>query len=248
MKRRIPVMIAACVLITAALLAGCGEEDSAASQPTVTENTQQETPTEKDTQPTEVPTEETTQPTEAPTEDAAQPTEVPTEETTQPTEAPTEDAAQPTEVPTEETTQPTEAPTEEATQPTEAPTEETTQPQQLEPTPVDEQTCEVETIYGSLYFRTDWSEYMQIQQLQQDDTLKVSFLARVNEKDYPLFDLLIHKDQGEAPFVLTDSQGNPHGVDVRVEQQLEHEELDENGQRILYAMQEEINFVLENLK
>lgn len=109
--------------------------------------------------------------------------------------------------------------------------------------------CTVETPCGELHFQARWSDYMQIRQEQEGDTHRVFFMARLNEKDYPLFDLAIGPAADETDtMVLTDEQGIRHRVDVNMEESMEYAELDSNGQEILYSMQEQINFIIENMK
>ena len=258
MPRKNIAALAACLLLGTALLAGCGEEEPV---PTTTGG---ETTgvTQEQTSPTESRSTEPAQ-TESGQTGSAEPeaTEPTAPEQTEPTEpAATEpEQTEPTEpAATEpEQTEPTEpAATEpEQTEPTEpAATEpEQTEPAQTTPTAPPQTTplqdvCSVETVYGELHFQVQWSPYMQIRQEQEGDRVRVYFLARLNEKDYPLFDLTISADPGsEGQLQLTDFAGGKHGVEVNMEETLEHEELDAAGQELLYSMQEQVNFIIENL-
>ena len=148
----------------------------------------------------------------------------------------------------EETEVSTTTVTTEATQPTTAAPEEQSSEATQPEMPLDE-VCTVETPYGELHFQAQYSPYMKIRQEQEGDVLKVFFLAELNGKEYPLFDLTISDKTGEDDqLLLTDDMGVQRSVDVYMADNLEHEELDSSGQQILYSMQEQINFILQNMK
>lgn len=106
----------------------------------------------------------------------------------------------------------------------------------------------VTTPYGTLYYHEQWRTYMQTHQQMEGDTLTVSFLAKINEVEYPLFQVIIGHPDAEPMAQLTDEQGIKRNVYVTVEEYPEYAQLDEGNQRLLYAMQEEVNFVFENIK
>lgn len=114
--------------------------------------------------------------------------------------------------------------------------------------PVDPNVVVVSTACGNLYYQEQWSEYMKTEQTQEGETLTVTFLAEFNGIGYPLFSIVIGTGEGEPMAQLTDANGAMRDVFVIVEELEEHPELTEDEQNCLYAMQEEINYVVENIK
>lgn len=151
------------------------------------------------------------------------------------TEAPTES----TEV-TEVTEEPTEAPTKPAEAPTEAPTEVPTEP--------DDGRVRVHTKYGKLYYQDQWADFMRTVQTEEGKNLVVSFVAEFDGVKYPLFHLTIGEYDGDPIGQLTDAQGVKRNVFVTMEEIGELSQLTEGEQNRLFAMQEEINFIIENLE
>jgi len=153
----------------------------------------------------------------------------------------TETASTP-EVQEEETTQSDETPKTEAL-PEEVP-EDTQQTQE----PVDPNVIVVSTAYGNLFYQEQWSEYMKTEQTQDGETLTVTFLAEFNGIGYPLFSIVIGSDEEEPMAQITDANGTVRNAYVLVEELEEHPELTEDEKNCLYAMQEEINYVVEHMK
>ena len=105
----------------------------------------------------------------------------------------------------------------------------------------------VKTVYGTLYYQEQWAEYMKVEQVEDDGCLRVSFLATINGIDYPLFQIYIGEADGSLVGQLTDNEGTQHNVYVCMEEVIEHSELSEAEQNRLYAMQEDINYIIDNL-
>ncbi len=114
--------------------------------------------------------------------------------------------------------------------------------------PVDDDVIAVETPYGNLYYQEQWSEYMYTEQTMENDTLTVHFQAQIADVRYPLFRVTIGYAPGDPIAQITDSEGGKHDVFAEVEEQLEHPELSDTDQRLLYAMQEDINFIFEHIQ
>ena len=108
-------------------------------------------------------------------------------------------------------------------------------------------TVTVHTEYGDLYFQEQWSEYMKTEQAMDGDVLAVSFMAEFNGQRYSLFEIIIGSGEEDPAAWITDEAGVQRDVSVVFEEVLEHEELSQEEQNRLYAMQEDINFVIENL-
>lgn len=280
MKRKIIVATAASLLLSAALLSGCGEETpdtSGTTQPAFAAQEQNKDSVSSQTEPGEVPATAPAQTTPGesmligPPETAPADPVAPGATQSSPGQegpAQTAPALPPQTVPDQsgeitpaEPSQPGQVspsvppqstPQEFPSDPVEPIPGEPGEIPPVEPQPpVDtpdlKDICTVETIYGELHFQALWSDYMQIEQKQEGDVVQVFFLARLNEQDYPLFDLTISPTASEGQLVLTDTLGAKHGVDVNMEASMEYENLDSNGQEILYSMQEQVNFIIENL-
>lgn len=127
-------------------------------------------------------------------------------------------------------------------------TYQTEQTEQTQQTQLDPNMVVVSTPYGDLYYQEQWEGYMKTEQVIEGSSVKVCFTAQVGDGNYPLFEVTIGEGEGDAVGQLTDSDGKKRNVYVSVEESIEHAELTDEQQRRLYAMQEDINFVIENLK
>lgn len=108
--------------------------------------------------------------------------------------------------------------------------------------------CTVSTPYGDLYYQEQWSEFMRPEVEQRQEAVEVTFRAEVNGKLYRLFAVTIGEGEGDPVCQLTDGQGTRRNVYVEMEEFLDVSGLDEGNEKMLYAMQEDINFVIENIK
>lgn len=112
----------------------------------------------------------------------------------------------------------------------------------------DTNTVTVHTEYGDMYFQEQWAEFMKTEQVMEDEVLTVSFMAEFNGQRYLLFKISVGAGEGDPVTQITDADGVQRDVFVVFEELLEYDELAQDEQNCLYAMQEEINFVVENLK
>lgn len=119
-----------------------------------------------------------------------------------------------------------------------------------ESTPPEEETedltklSEIDTDFGTLYIP---QKYEQLLKTDVDsDTVK--FSTEQEGKTYTLFDLSIDEEVGQLVGTLTDEQGNSHDVYVTVYDLGDISEMAQDKQDQLYAMQETVNVVVENLK
>lgn len=134
-----------------------------------------------------------------------------------------------------------------------APTVAQTEPpmEQTEPTAAQTESdpyVTVGTPYGDLYYQSMWSDCMKTEQTRNGDALEVSFSTQINGKAYLLFVVVIGPGDGTPAGELTDAEGTKREVSVRFEELAESPELTEGERNRLYAMQEEINYVIDNLK
>ena len=103
---------------------------------------------------------------------------------------------------------------------------------------------EINTGCGTLYIP---QKYEQLLKAEVDsDTIK--FITEQDGKTYTLFDLRIGKEVGQLAGTLTDKRGTSRDVYVTVYDLGDISELAQDKQDQLYAMQEAVNVVVENLK
>ena len=107
---------------------------------------------------------------------------------------------------------------------------------------------EIKTKYGMLHYPDQWREFAKIEQSEEGDVVSVSFTAVINENEYPLFTVNIGGGDGSEVGKLTDAEGKERIVYINASEIKEEEALDANEQNRLYAMQEDINYVVDHLK
>ena len=89
---------------------------------------------------------------------------------------------------------------------------------------------------------------METEQNVTDDAVEVSFYAQINDMNYTLFYVTIGPGEGTCVGELTGPDGVKREVFVRSNEMEEVPELSESERNRLYAMQEDINYIIENLK
>lgn len=106
----------------------------------------------------------------------------------------------------------------------------------------------VSTPYGNLQYQDQWLEFMAVDQVRNGDDLVVTFSALVNDVKYPLFELTIGAGDGNAAGQITDANGVRRDVYVHMMEIVDTAALTDSEQNRIFAMQEDINYVIENLK
>ena len=106
----------------------------------------------------------------------------------------------------------------------------------------------VHTDYGDLHYPDRWQEYVTIRQEQNGNTIAVTFETKSGEETYELFKVLIGDDSGEVVGSLTDDTGTQRNVYLHVEELPADSGLEETEQTRFYAMQEDLNYLIDNLK
>lgn len=117
-----------------------------------------------------------------------------------------------------------------------------------EPTELDPNEVVVNTKFGNLYYQEQWENFMQVMISEDDVYTTVAFAGEINGVQYSLFQLNIGDAEDEPSAWITDAHGEKHGVYVTMEEIGMIPELTEGEQNRLFAMQEEINFILENIE
>ena len=106
----------------------------------------------------------------------------------------------------------------------------------------------VHTEYGDLYYPERWQEYVTIRQEQNGNTITVIFETRSGEDAYELFKVLIGDGSSEVVGSLTDDTGTQRNVYLYVDELPADSGLEEPEQTRFYAMQEDLNYLIDNLK
>ena len=96
----------------------------------------------------------------------------------------------------------------------------------------------VHTDYGDLHYPDRWQEYVTIRQEQNGNTIAVTFETKSGEETYELF---------EVVGSLSDDTGTQRNVYLRVEELPADSGLEETEQTRFYAMQEDLNYLIDHL-
>lgn len=135
-------------------------------------------------------------------------------------------------------------------QPTAQPAAQTDSPADVQQTeePLDPELVPVETKFGTLYYNEQWSEFMKTEIEETDNSVEVRFIANINKTDFPLFTVSVGSGSGAESGKLTGPDGVQREVLVLLQEVDPGNALTEDQINRLYAMQEDVNFVLDHLK
>ncbi len=115
------------------------------------------------------------------------------------------------------------------------------------PLPAPENSVTVTTDYGNLYYQDQWIEFMSVHQGMDGNVLTVSFFGKVEEQQYPLFRLLIGDRPGEPVGMITDATGVKRSVYLEMMDWGDISQLSSTHQNRLFALKEEINYIIDKL-
>lgn len=118
------------------------------------------------------------------------------------------------------------------------------QPEQI----LDEGFVTVRTLHGDLRYQDQWHGYMQAEQSLAGDVLTVRFSTQIGGTDYLLFTLTIGDPEGIVSGQLTGSDGVTRNVCVHMDAIVGSSELTDNELTRLYAMQEDVNYMIDYLE
>ena len=116
------------------------------------------------------------------------------------------------------------------------------------PTVEELEESKIETAYGTLYYPKQWEEYVTTEQQENGDTIVVSFVATLHNTSYRLFEVTIGGTEGAAAGELTDNGGTKRTVYMQVYELEGDSELTATEQNRLYAMQEDLNYLIDHLE
>lgn len=108
--------------------------------------------------------------------------------------------------------------------------------------------AEIKTSFGTLYIPQKYEQLMQATTSDGDNSSTVKFFTEQDGKTYILFEIGIGEENGQLVGALTDKSGVSRDVFVAVYDLGDISELSKDKQDQLYAMQEAVNVVIENLK
>lgn len=106
----------------------------------------------------------------------------------------------------------------------------------------------INTDYGDLYYPEQWSEWLVTEQSKEDESLIVSFSALIDDVEYLMFQVTIGNSDDVEVGEITDHSGTKRTVYMQLIEIEENDELTESEQQRLYAMQEDLNYLIDNLK
>lgn len=116
------------------------------------------------------------------------------------------------------------------------------------PTVEELEESKIETAYGTLYYPKQWEEYVTTEQQENGDTIVVSFVATLHNTSYRLFEVTIGGTEGAAAGELTDNGGTKRTVYMQVDELEGDSALTATEQNRLYAMQEDLNYLIDHLE
>lgn len=105
----------------------------------------------------------------------------------------------------------------------------------------------ISTELGDLYYPEQWSDYLETSQEWENDSLVISFSAKIRETEFPMFQVTIGNSEDTLVGELTDSSGTKRNVYMSVVEIEPSEELSEEEQQRVYAMQEDLNYLIDHL-
>lgn len=106
----------------------------------------------------------------------------------------------------------------------------------------------IHTDYGDLHYPESWREYVNIEQKQTENSITVSFETQSGDTTYQLFEVVIGEDTGDVVGTLTDETGTQRNVYLHVEELQADSTMEDSEQTRFYAMQEDLNYLIDNLK
>lgn len=107
---------------------------------------------------------------------------------------------------------------------------------------------EIKTGLGTLYIPKKYEQLMQTNINDGDGSCTIDFFSVLDGKQYDLFEISIGEEKGQYVGTITGKKGDSHDVFVEVYDLGDISGLPQDKSDQLYAMQEAVNTVVENLK
>ena len=106
----------------------------------------------------------------------------------------------------------------------------------------------IETQYGSLYYPAEWEDALETSETLENETDSVVFAVTADDQEYTLFIVMICDAEGDSVGAVTDDSGQTRNVFIDISELPDLSDLSEEEQDQLYAMQEAVNVLIENLQ
>ncbi len=106
----------------------------------------------------------------------------------------------------------------------------------------------VSTALGALKYPEQWSEYLTTYTDTNNGVITVIFATNVGETEYELFRIFIGGTEGTEVGVIRDADGKEHTVRLAFNELEGMDELSDTDRTRVYAMQEDLNYVIDNLE
>lgn len=106
----------------------------------------------------------------------------------------------------------------------------------------------IHTDYGDLFYPENWQGSVIIRLVQRSESIAVIFEMESDGNVYELFRIVIGRDDGIMVGVLTDDAGAIRNVYLYAEELASDSGLEGSEQLRYYAMQEDLNYLINNLK
>lgn len=107
---------------------------------------------------------------------------------------------------------------------------------------------EIKTGFGTLYIPKKYEQLIQTTITEGNDSCTVDFFSILDGKQYDLFKISIGEENGQYAGTITGKKNASHDVFVEVCDLGDISRLPQDKADQLYAMQEAVNTVVENLK
>ena len=104
----------------------------------------------------------------------------------------------------------------------------------------------ITTSCGDLVYPADWENEIKVKEENTDFGISVVFETSDGSQEIELFTLNVGGGEGEEIGTLTDKDGKERVVKMVIDE-LQMEGVDEEIANRLFAMQEDINYILEHL-
>ena len=106
---------------------------------------------------------------------------------------------------------------------------------------------EIDTEYGTLSYPAEYKDSLTTNETNEDGFLTVTFNADVEGQSYTLFNIMINSEEGDSVGTITSDDGTVRNVFADITELPDISGLGEDEQNQLYAMQEGLNVLIENL-
>lgn len=106
----------------------------------------------------------------------------------------------------------------------------------------------IQTSYGTLHYPGNWQEYVTIRQEQSGSAVFVTFETEINGAMYELFRISIGQDDGSVVGSITDDSGTQRNVYLNVDEAPDESSVGDGEMSRYYAMQEDLNYLIDHLK